>query len=59
VDHFERMAHEAPDLATPFLRAIGKTLTTRIRTGNKHQGEIVKIAHALENYDSGSAAATL
>lgn len=49
VEHFERMAHDAPDLATPFLRAIGKTLTTRIRTGNKHQGEVVKIAHALDD----------
>ena len=48
VDHFERLSHEAPDLATPFLRAIGKTLTARIRTGNKHQGEVVKIAHSLE-----------
>jgi CRP/FNR family cyclic AMP-dependent transcriptional regulator len=48
VDHFERIAREAPELATPFLRAIGKTLTTRIRTGNKHQGEAVKMAHALE-----------
>lgn len=48
VDHFDRIAHEAPDLATPFLRAIGKTLTTRIRSGNKHQGEAVKMAQALE-----------
>lgn len=48
VDHFERLAHEAPDLATPFLRAIGKTLTYRIRSGNKHQGEAVKIAHSLD-----------
>ncbi|MSU59838.1 MAG: cyclic nucleotide-binding domain-containing protein [Pedosphaera sp.] len=45
---FERLSHEATDLATPFLRAIGKTLTARIRAGNKHHGESVKFAHALE-----------
>lgn len=48
VDHFERLSQEAPDLATPFLRVIGKTLTARIRMGNKHQGEAVKIAHSLQ-----------
>jgi hypothetical protein len=47
-DQFDRIAREAPDLATPFLRAVGKTLTTRIRQGNKHQGEVVQMAHALE-----------
>jgi len=47
-DAFERLSHEATDLATPFLRAIGKTLTARIRAGNKHHGESVKFAHALE-----------
>jgi CRP/FNR family cyclic AMP-dependent transcriptional regulator len=47
-DAFERMSREATDLATPFLRAIGKTLTARIRAGNKHHGESVKVAQALE-----------
>jgi len=31
VTAFDRLANEAPDLATPFLRAVGKTLTARIR----------------------------
>jgi CRP/FNR family cyclic AMP-dependent transcriptional regulator len=44
---FERLSREAPDLATPFLRAIGATLTARIRAGNKHHAEAVKFAHAL------------
>lgn len=48
VEQFDRIARDAPDLATPFLRAVGKTLTTRIRQGNKHQGEVVQMAHALE-----------
>lgn len=34
-DAFERMAHEAPDVATPFLLAIGKSLSARIRDGEK------------------------
>ena len=38
-DAFQQLSHDAPDLATPFLRAIGSTLTARIRNGNKHQGE--------------------
>ncbi len=30
---FDRLAQEAPELATPFLLAIGKALTARIRAG--------------------------
>ena len=45
---FQRLAKEAPELATPFLLAIGKTLTARIRAGNKHHGEAVKFARAVE-----------
>ncbi|TAK94381.1 MAG: cyclic nucleotide-binding domain-containing protein [Verrucomicrobia bacterium] len=47
-DAFDRLTREATDLATPFLRAIGKTLTARIRAGNKHQAEAVKMANALK-----------
>ena len=32
---FDQLAKEAPDLATPFLRAIGKTLASRTRADNK------------------------
>ena len=45
---FDRLAKEAPDLATPFLRAIGKTLTARIRADNKRYGDSVKFARAAE-----------
>jgi len=48
VEAFERMSHDATDLATPILRAIAKTLAARIRAGNKHRGETVKFSHALK-----------
>ena len=44
---FDEIAREAPDLATPFLRALGRTLTARIRAGNKHHGETVLMSRAL------------
>jgi hypothetical protein len=43
---FENLAKEAPELATPFLLAIGKTLTARIRADNKRFGDSVKFARA-------------
>ena len=45
---FDELARAAPDLATPFLRAIGKTLTARIRADNKRYGDSVKFARAAE-----------
>jgi len=33
-DAFDRLAKEAPHIATPFLQAIAKTLTARIRADN-------------------------
>ena len=48
VEAFERLSHDAADLATPFLRAIAKTLAARIRTANKHHGESVKYSQALQ-----------
>ena len=45
---FDELAKEAPELATPFLRAIGKTLTARIRADNKRYGDSVKFARAAE-----------
>ncbi len=44
---FNEISREAPDLATPFLRALGRTLTARIRAGNKHHGENVLMSRAL------------
>src|SRR5262245_5000129 len=45
---FEQLAKEAPDIATPFLLAIGKTLTARIRADNKRYGDSVKFSRAAE-----------
>ena len=41
---FEQLAKAAPELATPFLRAIGKTLSARIRADNKRYGDSVTLA---------------
>lgn len=45
---FERISREAPQLATPLLRAMGRTLTARIRADNKRYGDSVKFARAAE-----------
>jgi hypothetical protein len=45
-DALDTLAREAPDLATPFLRAIGKTLTARIRADNKRYTDSVKFTRA-------------
>jgi hypothetical protein len=44
----EELGREAPDLATPFLMAIGKTLTARIRADNKKLGDAIKFARASQ-----------
>ncbi len=38
---FDALAKAAPDLATPFLRAVSHTLSTRIRADNKRFGDLV------------------
>jgi hypothetical protein len=43
---FDELAREAPEIATPFLRAIGRTLTARIRADNKRYGDSVKFSRA-------------
>jgi hypothetical protein len=43
---FERMVHKAPELAAPFLLAMGKTLTARIRADNKRYRDSVAIARS-------------
>jgi CRP/FNR family transcriptional regulator, cyclic AMP receptor protein len=40
---FQRLANEAPELATPFLLAMGKTLTQRIRADNKRYRETINV----------------
>jgi hypothetical protein len=40
---FQRLANQAPDLATPFLLAMGKTLTQRIRADNKRYRETINV----------------
>jgi hypothetical protein len=44
---FDRLAKEAPEIATPFLRAVGRTLSARIRTDNKRYGDSVKFSRAV------------
>lgn len=39
---FERLAKEAPALATPFLRATSRTLASRIRADNKKLGQMTQ-----------------
>ncbi|MEY2466843.1 MAG: sulfate permease, SulP family [Verrucomicrobiota bacterium] len=39
---FERLAHEAPTLATPFLQATSRTLAARIRADNKRLGQVTQ-----------------
>jgi len=46
-DAFQQLSREAPEVALPFLRAIGKSQTARIRAGNKHQGEALLMAQVL------------
>ncbi|HYE32266.1 MAG TPA: cyclic nucleotide-binding domain-containing protein [Methylomirabilota bacterium] len=46
---FQRLATEAPDLASPFLLSIGRTLTGRIRADNKRLRESVAMARAQSN----------
>lgn len=43
---FERLLSQAPDLAAPFLFAMGKTLTARIRADNKRYRDSINFARA-------------
>ncbi len=45
---FDQLAKAAPDLATPFLRAIGQTLTARIRADNKRYGDSILFSRAAQ-----------
>ncbi len=45
---FDELAKAAPEIATPFLRAVGRTLSARSRTDNKRYGDSVKFARAAE-----------
>jgi len=43
---FHKLAAESPDLATPFMLAVGKTLTSRIRADNKRYKDSVSLSRA-------------
>jgi CRP-like cAMP-binding protein len=45
-DAFDKLAKEAPEIATPFLRAVGRTLSARIRADNKRYSDSVKFNRA-------------
>lgn len=47
LESFQQLSREAPDLAVSFLRAIGKSLTVRIRAGNKHRGEALLMSQMV------------
>jgi len=49
---FQQLAKEAPDLATPFLLAIGKSQTDRIRAGRKDTGEPVHLRRSVDKNKS-------
>ena len=49
VSSFQRLTQEAPELATPFLVAIAKTLTARIRADNKRFRDSINFARAASN----------
>jgi CRP-like cAMP-binding protein len=48
VTAFQRVVQEAPDLAAPFLLAIGRTLCARIRADNKRLRDSVAFARAAQ-----------
>jgi CRP-like cAMP-binding protein len=43
---FQRLLHEAPELAAPFLMSVSKTLTARIRADNKRFRDTISLARA-------------
>ena len=43
---FQKLQTEAPDLAAPFLFAMGRTLTSRIRADNKRYRDAINFARA-------------
>jgi len=45
---FQKLINEAPDLATPFLFAIGRTLVARIRADNKRYRDSVNIPRTVQ-----------
>ena len=46
---FQRLTNEAPDLATPFLLGICKTLTSRMRADNKRYRDTINFARPTAN----------
>jgi cAMP-binding proteins - catabolite gene activator and regulatory subunit of cAMP-dependent protein kinases len=45
---FQEFAKASPEMATPFLLSVGKTLTARIRADNKRYGDSVRFARAAQ-----------
>ncbi len=43
-DRFERLCRETPEIATPFLLAVGRTLTARIRNDNRRLAELIALS---------------
>lgn len=49
---FNKLAQEDPDLASPFLRSICKTLTGRIRADNKRFREAIRLMRVASVYNN-------
>jgi len=47
--NFEKLAKESPELAAPFLMAVGKTLSSRIRADNKRYTDTVRFTRAASD----------
>ena len=45
---FQKLINEAPDLAAPFLYAIGQTLIARIRADNKRYRDSIAFARTVQ-----------
>lgn len=45
-ERFDRLCREQADLAAPFLLALGRTLTARIRNDNKRLGELIALSRS-------------
>lgn len=46
---FDRLCKEAPEIATPFLMAVGKTLAARLRADNKRYHDTLNFVRAAGN----------
>lgn len=51
MDRFQKLVAEKPEVATPFLMAMGRTLTARIRADNRRFSDFVAVRLATDEED--------